>query len=339
MIALGRVEIGFQRQAGKADDAVERRAQLVGHVGKELGLDARRFLGALFRQIQFDVLDLHLLQRFAQIGGRLIDVVLHLFVIGGQRHRHRVDAVFQHIQLAEHKALDAAVELSAANAVNGIDHVANRPGHIAHQPPAENQRDTDAEQHHDAGDKHLLILLQANGLQIQLQRHVAEHVLRHFRIRVGRLVGRVALRDNGRAQDHQIAAANDAQLARQRRAVGQLQFSRIKMVVGGHKQPVVLIVNGDGAHNIRMAAVQNADKLTDGLAILQVHAIFTGHRQRLNNAGSGVLQLALQVMIAMYNKEDAEQQTDKHGRGQNQDHHTRAQAVVGHGGPLWENQG
>ena len=120
------------------------------HIGKELGLDARGLLGALFRQIQLDVLNLHLLQRFAQIRGCLIDIVLHLLVVGRQRHRHRVNAVFQHIQLAEHKTFNAAIQLAAADAVNGVDHITNRSGHVAHQAPAENQRNADTKQHHDA---------------------------------------------------------------------------------------------------------------------------------------------------------------------------------------------
>ncbi len=64
VVALRSVEIGFQRQAGKADHPIERGAQLVRHIGQELRLNARRLLGALFRQVQLDVLDLHLLKSF-----------------------------------------------------------------------------------------------------------------------------------------------------------------------------------------------------------------------------------------------------------------------------------
>ena len=129
------------------------------HIGEEFGFDSRRFLRAFFRQVQLDVLDFHLFKRFPQIRCRLIDVMLHLFVVGRQRHGHGVDTVFQHIQLAEHKAFDAAIKLAPADAVNGIHHIADRPGHVAHQPPAEDQRNTDTEQHHHAGDKDLFVLL------------------------------------------------------------------------------------------------------------------------------------------------------------------------------------
>ena len=138
------------------------------HVGKELGLDARGFLRALFRQIQLHVLDLHLLKRFPQIRGGLVDVMLHFLMIGGQRHGHRIDAVFQHIQLAKHKAFNAAIELPSSDAVNGIDHIANRPRDILHQPPAEDQRNTDTEQHHHAGDENLFVLLEPHRFKVQL---------------------------------------------------------------------------------------------------------------------------------------------------------------------------
>ena len=159
MIALRRVKLAFQRQAGKADHPIERCTQLVRHIGKEFRFNPRRFLGALFRQIQLNVLDLHLLQRFAQVRRRLVNVMLHLFVIGRQRHGHRVDAVFQHIQLAQHKTFYAAVELSPADAVNSIDHIADGARYVAHQAPAEDQCNTNTEQHHHARDKNLFVLL------------------------------------------------------------------------------------------------------------------------------------------------------------------------------------
>jgi hypothetical protein len=83
--------------------------------------------------------------------------------------------------------------------------------------------------------------------------------------------------------------------------------------------------------------MQNADQLADGFAVLQIHAIFAGDRQRFNNAGAGVLQLALQVVITMSDKENTEQQPYQDGWRQNQNHHASTQAVVGHAVPLWEN--
>ena len=337
VVALRGVEIGFQRQAGKADHPIERGAQFVGHIGQEFRLNARRLLGALFRQVQFDVLNLHLLKGFPQIGGGLVDVVLHLLMVRRQRHGHRVDAVFQHIQLAEHKALDPTVQLPAADAVDGIDHIADRAGDVAHQAPAEDQRNADAEQHHHAGDENLFVLLQADRFEIQLQRDVAQHIARHFGIGFGGFIRGITFRDDRRAQDHHVAVADDAQTTGKRFAFRDLQVAGVELVIGGDKQAVMRIVHRDGPHDLRVATMQNADQLADRFAVLQIHAIFAGDRQRLNNAGAGVLQLTLQVVITVSDKENTEQQPYQDGWRQNQNHHASTQAVVGHAVPLWEN--
>lgn len=64
-----------------------------------------------------------------------------------------------------------------------------------------------------------------------------------------------------------------------------------------------------------MAAMQHADELADGFPVLQVHAIFAGDRQWFYDTGAGIFQLTLQVVIAMHNKKDTEQQTNQDGRG------------------------
>ncbi len=109
-------------------------------------------------------------------------------MIGRQRHRHRVDAVFQHIQLAQHKSFHAAVELAAADTVNGVDHITDRPRDVAHQSPAENKRDANAEQHHHAGDENFFVLLQPHRLEIQLQRHISQHIIAGLGIRHSRFI-------------------------------------------------------------------------------------------------------------------------------------------------------
>ena len=67
--------------------------------------------------------------------------------------------------------------------------------------------------------------------------------------------------------------------------------------------------------------MQHANQLADRLAVLQIHAIFTGDRQGFNNTGSGVFQLTLQVVIAMRDEENTEQQTDEYGWRQDKNHH------------------
>ncbi len=109
------------------------------------------------------------------------------------------------------------------------------------------------------------------------------------------------------------------------------------MKVGGDEQSVIFVIDGNCPHNIGMATMQHADKLADGFPVLQVHAVFAGYREWFNDAGTSIFQLTLQVVIAMHNKKDTEQQTYQDGRGQDQNHHACAQAVVGHGVPLWDN--
>ena len=104
--------------------------------------------------------------------------MLHLFVIGGQRHRHRVNAVFQNAEFSQHVALNAAVELAATDAVNGGDHIADRAGNIAHQAISKQHGKTEAEEQHQRGNKHLFVLLQAHRLQIQFNRHIAQRIAR-----------------------------------------------------------------------------------------------------------------------------------------------------------------
>ena len=48
VIALGGIEVCFQRQTGKADDAIERGTQFMGHISQEFRFDTCGFLGAFF---------------------------------------------------------------------------------------------------------------------------------------------------------------------------------------------------------------------------------------------------------------------------------------------------
>lgn len=87
------------------------------------------------------------------------------------------------------------------------------------------------------------------------------------------------------------------------------------MKIGCDKQPVILVIDRNCPHDIGMATMQHADKLADGFSVLQIHAIFAGDREWLNDAGASIFQLTLQVVIAMHNKKDTEQQTNQDGRG------------------------
>ena len=51
VVALAGVEVGLEQQIGHADDAVHRRADLVAHVGEEVGLEARRLVRLVARAL------------------------------------------------------------------------------------------------------------------------------------------------------------------------------------------------------------------------------------------------------------------------------------------------
>ena len=53
--------------------------------------------------------------------------------------------------------------------------------------------------------------------------------------------------------------------------------------------------------------MQNANELADGFAVLQVHTVFGRDRERLDDTGTGIFQLTLQVVVAMHNEKDTEQ--------------------------------
>ena len=98
VVLLARGHLALLQQVGETEDAIERGADLVAHVGEELGLDPARFQGFLARQVQFDVLDLDGLQVLPDVLGGLVDVVLHFFLGALQRLGHAVDAAGQFIQ-------------------------------------------------------------------------------------------------------------------------------------------------------------------------------------------------------------------------------------------------
>ncbi len=92
VVELARGQLAFLQQMGEAQNAIERRADFMAHVGQEFGLDPACFKCFLARQVQFDVLDLDGLQILPDIFGRLIDAQLQFFLRVLQGCRHAVDA-------------------------------------------------------------------------------------------------------------------------------------------------------------------------------------------------------------------------------------------------------
>ena len=174
VIGLAWTEPSFEHLAGKANHAIEWGAQFVRHVGQEFRFNPRRFLRPFFGQIQLHVLDLHLLKGFAQIRSGLIDTLLHLLVIGRQGDGHRVNPIFQHIQLAQHLAFHAAIELATANLIHRMHHVGNWHGDYTHQAIGEHAGDNQAEHQHAQGRTNFLVLLQLHRPDIKLDCNVTK---------------------------------------------------------------------------------------------------------------------------------------------------------------------
>ena len=175
VVGLARGQAGFQQLAGKTDDPVERGTQFVGHVGQKLRLDPRRLLRPFLGHVEFDVLDLDLLQSFAQVRGGLIDILLHLFVIFGERLGHGVDAVFQHIQLAGELAADPGIEPPLPDLVHRLHHVGDGLGHALDQTEAKQGTEGDPDEHHDHRKEGVAVLQQHGPIGRHLHRDVADH--------------------------------------------------------------------------------------------------------------------------------------------------------------------
>ncbi len=92
VVQLARRELAFLQQVGKAEDAVERRADFMAHIGQELGLDTAGLQRLFARQVQLDVLDFDGFQILAHVFGGLVDAVLQFFLGVLQGFGHAVDA-------------------------------------------------------------------------------------------------------------------------------------------------------------------------------------------------------------------------------------------------------
>ncbi len=85
--ALALVQRGAGEKFGHAEDAVHRRADLVAHVGEELGFRTARILGRVPRSGQFGDGRLKTGVARLQLGGAGIDLALKLVAMAGKDRR------------------------------------------------------------------------------------------------------------------------------------------------------------------------------------------------------------------------------------------------------------
>eukprot|EP01132_Coremiostelium_polycephalum_P021384 gene21383-biopygen12006 len=111
---------------GETKDAVQRRADLMAHVGQKLRLDAAGFQGFLAGQVQLDVLDLDGFEVLPHVFGGLVDAVLQFFLGVLQGLGHAVDARGQVIQLLAAQRWQAGFQIAVLELCDGLFDQADR---------------------------------------------------------------------------------------------------------------------------------------------------------------------------------------------------------------------
>ena len=128
---------------GKAEDAVERRADLVAHVGQELGFDPAGLQRFLTCQVQLDVLDLDGLEVLLYVFGGLVDALLQFFTSGQQGFGHTIDARrhFVHFMAAERwqTSLQVTVLELRHSHLDPVQRLADRGTHAQRQQRSDDQ--------------------------------------------------------------------------------------------------------------------------------------------------------------------------------------------------------
>ena len=189
VIELARRQFAFLQQVSKTEDAVERCADLMAHVGQELRLDTAGFQGFLACQVQLDVLDLDGFQVLAHVFGGLVDAVLQLFLGILQGFGHAVDARRELVQFLAAQGWQACFQVAVLELRHRLLDLANRridgtadtqgEGGGAHQADGDQQKAGEqaaiaAQQHAIVGQLDFHPTQQAVGLiGNQLARQVA----------------------------------------------------------------------------------------------------------------------------------------------------------------------
>ncbi|VVN48898.1 hypothetical protein PS681_06148 [Pseudomonas fluorescens] len=126
IVELARGQFAFLQQMGEAENAVERRADLVAHVGEKFGFDPAGLQRLFARQIQFDVLDFDGFQVLPDVFGGLIDTVLQFFASVLQGTGHAVDAGGQFIQFLTAERRQTRFQMTVLELRDGLFDLAQR---------------------------------------------------------------------------------------------------------------------------------------------------------------------------------------------------------------------
>ncbi len=294
---------------GEAEDAVERRADFMAHIGQELGLDAAGFQSLLASQVQLDVLDLDGFQVLAHIFGGLVDAVLQFFLGVLQGIGHAVDAGCQLIQLLAAQRRQTGFQVAILELCHGLldlaDGRVDRAADAQGQGGGADQADGDQQQ----TGKQAAIAAQQHAIVGQLQLDPAQQAIGFIG---NQLAGKVAMATEHRQQVaggviaralQQMGAVADGRLVEhgragmgQGRAVGRQE---------GHGAYIDLLqgLGGDAFQQI-------------GVLVAQCRGY--QWRQLLGNHLAAIEQLGLQVRELHPGEITAQKQCHQAGRQQGQ---------------------
>ena len=300
----------------------------MGHVGQKLRFHPGRLLSPLLGHIQFDVLDLDLLQGLAQIRGGLIDVHLHLVVIFGDGLGHGVDAVLQHVEFAAHLASDPGIEPPLADLVDGAHHAVDGIDDHVDQVQATVDAEPEAEQDDEDGHGSVAVLDDQRPIGVHLDRDIADGAL--WLAVEQRAFGQGDLFEDRRAQYDEVILVVDRGQLRDGFALGQAQHVQPAVKIRGDEELVVFPKDGDGVDEGGVLAMGQAEQSFEQLPAVLLHAIFAGDGQRLDDADALLDDVGLELLVPMEREVTGEQATDDQGRQYGERQDPRAESIFGH---------
>ncbi|MNF57113.1 hypothetical protein D3C84_386270 [compost metagenome] len=294
---------------GEAENAVERRADFMAHIGQEFGLDPARFQGFLARQVQFDVLDLDGFQVLAHVFGGLIDTVLQFFAGVLQGAGHAIDPGGQFIQLLTAERWQTRFQMAVLELRDGLFDLAQRPvdgaAHAQRQQGGARQTGGNQQQ---AG-KQAAITAQQHTVVRQLQFDPAKQSLGFFR---DQFAGEVAMFAEHR---HQVTRRVIATAPLQMRAVAAGRLIEHGRAGVGQRRAV----RGEEGHraHVRLFKGLRGDALQQ-FAVAMAHGGCHQRRQLLGNHFAALHQLGLQVGLLRPGEITTQHQRHQAGRQQGQ---------------------
>ncbi|VVN08831.1 hypothetical protein PS659_03748 [Pseudomonas fluorescens] len=312
VVELAWGQLAFLQQVSETENAVERRADFMTHVGEEFGLDPARFQGFLARQVQFDVLDLDGFQVLAHVFGGLVDAVLQFFLGILQGAGHAVDARRQLVQFLAAEGRQAGFQVTVLELSHGLLDLAQRPiDRAAHAQGQQCRTDQPPDDQHQAGEQ-AAVTAQQHAVMGQFKFDPAQQAVGFFGNHVA---GQVAVFAEHRQQvAGRIAAAAALHL---RATAGGRLVEHGRPGVG--QQRAVGSQEGHGPY-IGLFQGLGSDAF-EQFVVLMAHRWRRQWRQLLGDHFAALHELGLQVSLLHPGKITPQHQRHQAGRQQGQQQH------------------